>query len=72
MQSFLRERDNTTHDYSQSIPLKNDCNGGYKVRRGLVIFLCTVQIEASTSPRGIPRAFDRFNLPGGGEFDPHA
>ena len=46
--------------------------------------LCISQIEASTSPPppGIPRAFDRFavpgrrefdyqSLPGGGEFDPH-
>ena len=45
--------------------------------------LCIGQIEASTSPPGIPRAFDTFavpgrrefdyqSLPGGGEFDPHA
>ena len=50
------------------------------------LLLCIGQIEASTSPphpRGIPRAFDTFavpgrrefdyqSLPGGGEFDPHA
>ena len=41
------------------------------------------QIEASTSPPGIPQAFDTFvvsgrrefdyqSLPGGGEFDPRA
>ena len=45
--------------------------------------LCIGQIEASTSPPGIPRAFDTFAVPGrrefdyqslspGGEFDPHA
>ena len=27
------------------------------------------QIEASTSPRGIPKAFDVFSCPGGREFD---
>ena len=45
--------------------------------------LCIGQIEASTCPPGIPRAFDTFAFPGrrefayqslpwGGEFDPHA
>lgn len=45
--------------------------------------LCIDQIKASTSPPGIPRAFDTFVLPvgrefdnqslhGGGDFDPHA
>ena len=28
-----------------------------------------VKIEASTSPPGIPRAFDAFSCPGGREFD---
>ena len=30
--------------------------------------LCIGQIEASTSPPGIPRAFDNQSLHGGGEF----
>ena len=42
----------------------------------IIKFEFTIQIEASTStpppPPGIPRVFDHFNLPGGGEFDPHA
>ena len=48
-----------------------------------MLLVCTGQIEASTSPLGIPRAFDTFAFPGrrefdyqslpeGGEFDPHA
>ena len=48
-----------------------------------MLLVCIGQIEASTSPLGIPRAFDTFafpgrrefdyqSLPGGGEFDPHA
>ena len=33
--------------------------------------LCTIQIEALTSPPpGIPQAFDHFNLARGGEFHP--
>ena len=31
--------------------------------------LCIGQIEASTSPPGIPWAFDLFSCPGGREFD---
>ena len=31
--------------------------------------LCISQIEASTSPLGIPRAFDVLSCPGGREFD---
>ena len=31
--------------------------------------LCTGQIEASTSPPGIPRAFDCGSCPGRGEFE---
>ena len=30
--------------------------------------LCISQIEASTSPPGIPRAFDVFSCPGGGNL----
>ena len=48
-----------------------------------MLLVCIGQIKASTSPLGIPRAFDTFafpgrrefdyqSLPGGGEFDPHA
>ena len=43
-----------------------------KNNNNIRMLLCTGQIEASTSPPGIPRTNDRFNLPGGGEFDPLA
>ena len=32
------------------------------------VLICISQIEASTSPPGIPRAFDVFSCPGGGNF----
>ena len=34
--------------------------------------LCTSQIEASTSPLGIPRAFETFSCAGGRAFDHHS